>query len=133
MRRHLAVLLLALAPVAAEAETLSATWTPRTTREGEAFRAGLGLQTALRNGGIIRQAGRDNLAALSQSGSGNQGVIVQRGRDHSATLTQTGTGNAYAIIQLGRGATTDVTQTGGEAGITVQLGRPDRGDPAATR
>ena len=133
MRRHLAVLLLALAPMAAGAETFSTTWTPRTSQEGEALRAGLGLHSALRNGGLIRQAGRDNVAALTQSGSGNLGVIVQRGRDHSATLTQTGTGNAHAIIQLGRGATTEVTQTGGEAGVTIQVGRPDRRDPAQAR
>ena len=125
MLRRFAVLLVALAPVVAEADTLSYTWTPSTAEEADAFRAGLmlySLHNELRNGGTVRQWGRENFAALTQSGGGNWGAIVQNGSGHSATLTQTGGGNAHAIIQAGEGATAEVTQTGGEAGITVQVG-----------
>lgn len=119
------VLLLALVPVAAGAETLSATWAPRTARQADALRTGLALYSlreGLRNGGTVRQWGRDNLAALSQSGTGNWGGVVQRGRGHSATLEQSGTGNAHAILQAGRGAEAAVSQRGGEIGLTLQLG-----------
>ena len=125
MLRAVAVAIVALAPFAAQADTLSYTWTPRTAQEADALRGGLilySLHNELRNGGTVRQWGRDNFAALSQSGGGNWGAIVQNGSDHSATLTQTGNGNAHAIVQAGHGASADVTQTGGEAGITVQVG-----------
>lgn len=123
--RHLPALLLALVPLAAPAETLSHSWTPRTTLEADALRAGLvlhSLRDSLRNGGSIRQWGRDNLAALSQSGSGNLGAILQRGDGHSARLDQSGEANAHAILQVGRGAEATVTQRGGELGVTLQLG-----------
>ena len=125
MFRPFAVLLLALVPLAAEADTHSTTWTPRTTRQADALRAGLALhslRTELRSGGTVRQWGRDNLAALSQSGSGNWGGIYQRGSGHSATLTQSGDGNAHAIVQAGRDTAADVDQAGGEVGLTLQIG-----------
>ncbi|EYD75454.1 hypothetical protein Rumeso_02937 [Rubellimicrobium mesophilum DSM 19309] len=121
MFRPIAILLLVLSPLGAGAETLSATWTPHGDRAGEALRRAFEAQ-ALRRGASVLQSGRNNQAALSQSGADNQGLIVQRGSGHSATLDQTGGGNAYAIIQLGRGARTQVAQTGGEAGVSVQYG-----------
>ena len=122
MLRPFAVLFLVLAPLAAEAETYSKTWSPRGGRASEALRLAFEAQ-ALRSGASILQSGRNNHAALEQSGTGSQGLIVQRGRDHSATLTQTGDANSHAIIQLGRGARTEVAQQGGEAGVTFQYGR----------
>jgi hypothetical protein len=124
MLRALAVLLLLL-PLPAPAETLSRTWTPRTEAQADALRTGLALRALrqdLRNGGTVRQWGRDNLAALRQSGSANWGVIHQRGNDHTATLDQSGSGNAHVILQAGRGAEAHVAQRGGEVGVTVQLG-----------
>jgi Curlin associated repeat len=125
MLRPFAVLLVSLAPLAAPADTLSYTWTPRTAEEADALRAGLmlySLHNELQNGGTVEGWGREHLAALTQPGSANWGAIVQDGNGHSASLTQTGGGNAHAIIQAGEGATAGVTQTGGEAGITVQIG-----------
>jgi hypothetical protein len=121
MFRPFAVSLLLLAPIAAEAETLSATWIPR-GRASEALRLAFEAQ-ALRSGASVLQSGRNNQAAIGQSGTGNQGLIVQRGKDHSAILSQTGGDNSQTIIQLGRGASTEVAQTGGESGVTVQYGR----------
>lgn len=123
MLRTLAILL--LLPFAAPAETLSTTWTPQTARQADALRAGLALHALrndLRNGGTVRQWGRDNRAALRQSDSGNWGAIVQRGSGHTATLDQTGAGNAHAIVQAGRSAEAHVAQGGGEIGVTLQLG-----------
>lgn len=128
MIRSLAVLLIALAPLSAGAETITYTWMPRSDQRTEALLEALGRQ-AQRNGATVRQAGQGNEAEVVQSGTGNQGVIIQRGRDNSATLTQTGTSNSYAIIQLGRGNTADVAQTGGEAGVTIQISRPGRNNP----
>jgi hypothetical protein len=122
MFRPFAVLLLAAAPLVAEAETLSANWSPRGGRASEALRLAFEAQ-ALRSGVSVLQSGRNNQAALGQSGTGQQALIVQRGSNHSATLTQTGDPNAYAIVQLGRGGRAEVAQTGGETGVTVQYGR----------
>lgn len=123
MLRVLAILL--LLPLAAPAETLSTTWTPQTKAQADALRAGLALRAMrqdLRNGGSVRQWGRDNLAALRQSGSGNWGGIHQRGTGHRAALDQSGSGNAHVILQAGRNAEAHVVQNGGEVGVTVQLG-----------
>ncbi len=124
MLRVLAVLLV-LVPIAAPAETLTTTWTPRTEAQTDALRAGLALHAlreGVRNGATVRQRGRDNLAALRQSGSGNRAGIYQRGAGHSAILDQTGAGNAHVILQAGRNAEAQVSQRGGEFGVTVQLG-----------
>ena len=124
MRPSLAVLLI-LAPLSAPAETLSRTWTPRTTHEAQALRSGLALHSlrdTLRNGGTVCQWGHDNLAAIRQSGTGNFGAILQRGSSHSAALDQSGDGNGHVILQAGRGAEANVAQRGGELGVTVQLG-----------
>ena len=123
--RHLLAVVLALAPLGVQAETLSYTWTPRTAGEADALRAGLmlySLRENLRNGGTVRQWGSDNFASLSQSGSGNFGTVLQRGDGHDAILEQNGGGNAHAIIQAGRGAEAEVVQRGGEIGATIQLG-----------
>lgn len=115
----------ALWPLAAPAESLTATWAPATRQEAEALRLALtlhGLRTELRNGGTVRQWGRGHLAALAQGGRGNLGVILQQGEDHVATLSQEGDGNAHAILQAGRGGTAAVEQRGGEIGVTFQLG-----------
>jgi hypothetical protein len=125
MRRSLTILALSLMPFGAAAETLSYTWTPRTAQEAEAIRLGLalyGLRQEIRSGGSIRQWGRDNAAALLQSGEGNWGVIRQRGDGHRATLDQQGGGNAHAVLQAGEGAEATVTQTGREVGVTIQFG-----------
>jgi hypothetical protein len=124
MHCRLAVLLV-LVPLAAPAETLTATWSPRTAREADFLRGALALhafRNALRNEGSVRQDGRDNLAALSQSGRGNLGVIRQQGRGHSTVLEQSGDLNAQVILQGGRGAELEVVQEGGEIGVTVQIG-----------
>lgn len=125
MPRPLAVLLLALAPLAAPAEPLTGTRPPPTSRAAEAILLGAERQ-ARHSGAAIRQSGRGNEAALSQSGTGNEGLIVQRGTGHSAILVQTGTGNASTIVQLGRGRSSVVVQMGGETGTAVQIGRSDR-------
>jgi hypothetical protein len=125
MLRFLAVLVLALMPVAAWPETLSHTWTPGSDREIRSVRGALALHSLrshVREGGSIRQWGRNNRAALSQSGSGNWGVILQHGDDHDATLEQSGGGNAHAILQAGREARAEVTQDGGDVGVTFQYG-----------
>jgi hypothetical protein len=125
MFRPVAALLLGCLPLAAPAETLTHTWTPRTIEEADALRLGLALYSLnreVRSGGTIRQWGRDNAAALLQSGGGNWGAIIQGGEGHHAALRQTGGGNAHAIIQAGRGAEAAVEQTGGEVGVTVQVG-----------
>lgn len=125
MRRLLAALALAAAPIGADAETLSHTWTPRTSEQAQAIRGALALHSLrkhLRSGGTVRQWGRDNRAALSQSGSGNWGAILQRGDGHSARLEQAGDGNAHAILQAGREAEAEVRQEGGELGVTLQIG-----------
>ncbi len=125
MTRHLAALALALLPSAAWPEQITHTWSPRTSEEAAALRTGLALWSlrgSLRNGGTVRQWGRDNLAVLSQGGAGNWGAVVQGGEGHVARLSQTGTGNAHAIVQAGRGAEAEVDQQGGELGVTVQIG-----------
>lgn len=125
MVRPLAVLLLALAPLAAGAETRSYTWTPQSAQGAGALQAGVSRYVP-QGGAVIRQAGQGNQATLSQSGAGDRALVVQRGSGNSASLDQAGGGNSYALIQLGRDATADVAQTGGQAGITVQVGRPDK-------
>ena len=100
MRSLLAALVLLL-PLSAHAETLSYTWSPRSPREAQALRAGLALHSlrdGLRSGGTVLQWGRNNRAALSQSGTGQFGAILQRGNGHSARLDQSGDGNAHAIL-----------------------------------
>ena len=124
MLRPLAVLVLAAAPLCGKAETLSRTWTPLTDGQARAVEGALALHSLrshIREGGSIRQWGRENRAALSQSGSGNWGVILQRGEGHSALLEQTGDGNAHAILQAGRGAEAEVEQDGGDVGLTLQF------------
>lgn len=116
MIRALAVAL-ALVPLGAWADMTSTSG----ARAAEAIRLGAERQ-ALRSGVTLRQSGRGNEAAMSQSGT-NQGIIVQRGRGHFALLSQTGTGNAATIVQLGRGSSVVVEQTGGESTTSVQVGR----------
>ena len=117
--------LLAATALPALAEQVSYTWTPRDAREAQALSVGLALvslRQGLRDGATVEQWGRDNAAALSQSGGGNWGLIRQDGDGHAASLSQTGGNNAHAIIQGGTGARADVAQTGGQAGITLQYG-----------
>ena len=125
MIRLFAVLLLALAPLPAAAETLPGTSNPQGGRSTVALLRAFEGQ-ASRNGASVLQSGKDNEAVLSQSGTDDQGIIVQRGRGHAASLGQTNTGNSYTILQLGRGAAAEVAQTGGQAGATVQIGGRDR-------
>ncbi|TNC52031.1 curlin [Rubellimicrobium rubrum] len=125
MRRVIAIFALAALPLCAQAESLSHTWTPRTEAQAHAIRGALALhslRSRLREGGTIRQWGRENRAALSQSGSGNWGAILQRGDDHDARLKQKGDGNAHAILQAGRETEAEVEQDGDEVGVTLQYG-----------
>jgi len=119
------VLVLALAPL--EARAFTYTWVPKTEEGAEALRQGLARQA--QRGATVRQSGQGNEVDVAQSGDGNQALVLQRGRNNSASLAQSGLGNAQAIIQLGAGHSTSTTQAGGEAGVTIQIGRPGRRHP----
>ena len=125
MRHAIAILALVAVPFCVQAESLSHTWTPRTDGQAQAVRGALALhslRSRLREGGTIRQWGREIRAALSQSGSGNWGAILQRGDGHDARLKQKGGGNAHAILQAGRETEAEVEQDGDEVGVTLQYG-----------
>jgi len=128
LRRGLAATALGLALLApadpALAGTLSLHLQPRTAQEARALNAAITLYSIhrdIRSGADVRQTGRNNAAALRQSGPDNRGIIRQRGADHSARLDQSGGGNAQVILQFGRGAHADIRQTGGQAGIVLQF------------
>ncbi|MEZ5827715.1 MAG: curlin [Hyphomicrobiales bacterium] len=76
-----------------------------------------------KNKAKVDQKGRDNAAAVSQSGAGNYGLVYQRGRSHSATLSQAGRNNTYGIFQFGKATNVDVVQVGrGDVGLVFQGG-----------
>lgn len=119
--RALAVLL-ALAP--ADARAFTYTWVPQTEEGAEALRQELDHRS--QRGATVRQSGQGNEAQVSQAGAGNQALVLQRGRGNSASLSQEGGGNAQVLIQLGVGNAAALAQGGGEAGVTIQIGRPGR-------
>jgi len=96
-------------------------------KQAEVIRESLrvyGWAQQAKNTAGVDQRGRNNAAAVSQSGRGNYGAVVQRGSNNSATLAQNGKNNALAVFQIGRGHTLDASQNGnGNAGIVVQVGR----------
>lgn len=80
-------------------------------------------QSKSKNRATVNQKGRDNAAALSQTGAGNTGLVYQRGKGHGATLIQGGRDNAFGIFQFGRATNADVVQTGrGGVGLVFQGG-----------
>jgi hypothetical protein len=88
-------------------------------------------QTGLRNNAGIYQRGESNFGQTSQTGASNTGSIYQVGRNNSGTITQTGDNNAACIIQLGRNNSANVTQTGGQSVGVVQSPRGTWEIPAA--
>ncbi len=128
IKRALAAGTLALAFLCPAQATLASTLTlniqPRTAQEERALGAAIAVYSIrrdLRAGADVRQAGRNNVARVRQSGGQNRGIIRQRGANHEATLTQTGGHNNQVILQFGNGAHADVRQTGGQSGILLQF------------
>lgn len=109
----------------ASAGSFSYYLTPK-AKQAEAIRRGLKLYSIannVRNRASVKQAGKGNGAAISQSGTGNAASIIQLGRGHSATVTQDGNDNTLGVLQLGKKTKTSATQTGnGNVGFIVQGG-----------
>lgn len=115
---------LALAPIGAQAGSLSLSLNARSAQEASALNTAIGLYALHRDitsGADVRQIGRNHAAGVYQSGGRSRGIIHQRGRNHTANLSQTGGNNGQVILQFGDGAHADVTQHGGQAGILLQF------------
>ncbi len=71
----------------------------------------------------VQQQGRDNGAAVGQSGHSNGAGIYQNGAGNTGQVSQNGANNAGNIYQLGSGNTGAITQSGNNnAACLVQIG-----------
>ena len=116
----------AMASPAAAGGSLSFSITPNNAEDARAMRTGMqvySLFNGARNGGSIRQNGRNNEAGLGQNGHGNVGIVHQEGDGHSGTVQQNGNHNAYGLFQFGENTDGHVVQNGnGQTGATFQFG-----------
>ncbi len=117
-------LALSLPAAALDAKTLSLSLNARNAEEARVLNTAITLYAIhrdIRAGADVRQAGRNHVARIHQSGGGNRGLIRQRGQGHEANLTQQGGNNGQVILQYGKGAQAHVHQTGGQAGVLIQF------------
>ena len=113
-------------PAPAEAGgSVNFTYTPQ-GRDAAMIRDGLrlySLYSTFRNHASTNQKGRNNGAAISQSGYGNLAHVFQRGSGHSATIDQSGRNNAFGVFQFGRNTSANAAQYGnGNVGFVFQGG-----------
>ncbi len=118
------------APLPASAGSMTMVFTPKGDA-ADLLQAGLQIYSLVeqskgkkrKNHAKVDQKGRDNAAALHQTGAGNYGLIVQRGKGHNATVSQAGYDNALGVFQFGKNADLDYVQDGaGQASIVLQGG-----------
>jgi hypothetical protein len=77
----------------------------------------------------VEQQGRDNGAAVGQSGPRNTAGIGQQGASNNAQINQTGANNNAGVYQIGRNNDGAITQTGnGNDACLVQLGKNQSGE-----
>ena len=95
-------------------------------RDAQIIRDGLMIYSLFqdaKNRAKVDQKGRNNAAAIAQSGRGHYAQVFQRGQDHRATIDQSGYGNALAVFQFGKGANAHAVQNGaGQVGLVFQHG-----------
>jgi len=122
-----ATVLTIAATAPASAGSFTFTLTPHGD-SGDLIRSGLqiyGMVNGLKgkNHAKVKQKGRNNAAAVRQSGKGNYGLVYQKGQGHQASMTQAGRSNAFGLFQFGKATNADVVQVGrGEVGLVFQGG-----------